>query len=162
MTCIKYLGINIDQSLNWGKHITATRIKGHMAFGMLYSLICRDSRLSSNNKILIYKQIIRPILTYGSLVWGTAAKYQLNRLQIIQNKCLRIAVNAPYRINMTRLHNELGIKPIQDFIRDMSIKKLKAAETHVNTLITQSLNYQPTRRHLRNRPKTFLIPPPDP
>ena len=162
VSCVKYLGVHIDQCLNWGKQVTATVKKGQQAFGMLYPMLCRDSRLSSNNKLLIYKQMIRPILTYGSLVWGTAAKIHINRLQILQNKCIRVALNAPYRSNMGRIHKELGIKSIQDFVREMSIKKLKAAEIHINSLISQSLTYQTTYRPRRNRPKTFLLPPPDP
>ena len=159
---VKYLGINIDQSLNWSQHIAITAKKGNQALGMLYSLLQRDSRLSADNKLLMYKQIIRPIMTYGSLVWGTAAKCHLNRLQVVQNKCLRMAVNAPYTTNMTNLQAELGIKTIQQYIKDMTIKKLTTAETHVNRLISESLIYQPVQRFLRNRPKTALIPPPVP
>ncbi|GFS97536.1 uncharacterized protein TNCV_4263051 [Trichonephila clavipes] len=37
------------------------------------SLIGRRSPLSLENKVILYKQILRPVLTYGSPVWGAAA-----------------------------------------------------------------------------------------
>lgn len=159
---VKYLGVHIDCRLNWSTHITYAAKKGNIAFAMLYSLLRRNSRLSSNNKLLIYRQMLRPILTYGSLVWGTAAASHLKRLQVVQNKCLRTAVNAPFRYNMSRLHEELGIPKLQTFIHKLSTKKLQSAGNHQNTLVTQALRYTPERRPHRNRPKTNLLPPPVP
>ena len=53
----------------------------------------KHSYLNPKNKDLHYKCIIRPILTYASPVWYTAANYHLKRLQITQNKCLKIINN---------------------------------------------------------------------
>ena len=40
----------------------------------LYWLLGRKSQLSIENKLLIYKTIIKPIWTYGMEIWGCASK----------------------------------------------------------------------------------------
>ena len=156
----KYLGIILDKKLTWDPHLTLTAKKGKQIFAMNYPLLKRGSKLSISNKLLTYRQIIRPALTYGSLVWGTAATSHINKLQVLQNKCLRTIVNAPFQVNMSLLQEELGILPIKEYIKQSNIKKLKKAQIHDNPLIPQILSYVPVVRSIRNRPKFFLIPPP--
>jgi hypothetical protein len=38
----------------------------------MYWLIGRNYKLSLENKILLYKTIIKPIWTYGTEIWGCA------------------------------------------------------------------------------------------
>ena len=127
---------------------------------MLYPLISANSKISLSNKLLLYKQIVRPIITYGSIVWITAARAHLQRLQVIQIKYLRMSTNAPFRSNMTILQNELGIAPIREYLITLNSKKLNKAEIHENPLIPQALNYNPVQKTRRNRPKTILLHPP--
>ena len=156
---VKYLGILLDRKLTWNPQITEAAKKGRKAIGMLYPMIGPGNKLSLPNKILMYRQIVRPAITYGGLTWGTAAPTLIKKLQVVQNNYLRISVSAPPRTNMTRLQNELGVMPISQFIRESSIKKLEKAELHENLLVTQALDYQTTLRPRRNRPKSALFPP---
>ena len=39
---------------------------------------------------------------------------------------------------------------------EQNVKKLKKAETHKNSLVTDALNYTPISRTRRNRPKTAI------
>ncbi|GFY02613.1 hypothetical protein TNCV_3504931 [Trichonephila clavipes] len=45
------------------------------------SLVGRRSPLSLENKVILYKQILRPVITYGSLVWGAAATTHMKKIQ---------------------------------------------------------------------------------
>ena len=101
-------------------------------------------------------------MSYGSLAWGTSAPSNIKKLQVCQNKFLRIACDAPRYTNLVFLHDELGIESFTDFIKNMNTKKLQNANTHPNQLVTDSISYVPTHTHYRNRPKTILIPPPVP
>ena len=159
---VKYLGVHFDTKLRWHHHVTQTAKKSAQIMAQLYPLISKSSFLSLSNKLLLYKQVVRPALSYGSIVWGTAAPSTINKLQIQQNKYLRMACGAPKSTNMAFLHEELGIEPFNVFIKRLNTKKLLLASTHSNTLVSDSLNYIPTRRFFRNRPKTVLIPPPVP
>ncbi|GFU12384.1 hypothetical protein TNCV_723491 [Trichonephila clavipes] len=42
---------------------------------------------------------MRPVITYGSPVWGAAATTHMKKIQVIQNKILRVMTNAPWHIN---------------------------------------------------------------
>jgi hypothetical protein len=39
----------------------------------MYWLLGRQSQLSTTNKLLLYKTILKPIWTYGIQLWGTAS-----------------------------------------------------------------------------------------
>ncbi|GFT46203.1 uncharacterized protein TNCV_1851041 [Trichonephila clavipes] len=56
----------------------------------------RNSPLSLENKVILYKQVLRPIITYASPVWGAAAATHMKKIQVIQNKILRLITNAPW------------------------------------------------------------------
>ena len=123
-------------------------------------MISRGSRLSKSNKILLYRQVVRPVLTYGSVAWGTAAKSHISKLQVIQNKFLKIALNAPYRASTAEIHEETGVEYISEYIKKSAAKSIHKALKHENTLISNQLKYEPSRTLTRNRPKTVLLPPP--
>ena len=145
--------------MTWAPHIKSARKKGSQALGMSYMLISNNSKLSLRNKLLLFTQIVRPTFIYGSLVWGTAAPSYIHSLQVIQNKFLRIATNAPPYTNTINLHKELGIPMLTTYLKELNTKKIKKAELHENPLITQALDYTPISRVRRNRPKTALITP---
>ncbi|GBM30555.1 hypothetical protein AVEN_265008-1 [Araneus ventricosus] len=66
----KYLGVTLDSRLTYDKHITNINKKTRTAKARLYPLLGRKSKLSLKNKLLLYKTILRPIMTYASPVWG--------------------------------------------------------------------------------------------
>ena len=55
---VKYLGIHLDRRLTWGKHILTKRKQ----LSNMYWLIGCKSRLCLDNKILLYKSILKPCL----------------------------------------------------------------------------------------------------
>ncbi|RZC33321.1 hypothetical protein BDFB_014245 [Asbolus verrucosus] len=66
---VKYLGVHLDETLNFHKHVQESTNKSNSTIKTLYPLINKNSKLTINNKLLIYKQLIRPILTYAAPVW---------------------------------------------------------------------------------------------
>jgi hypothetical protein len=57
-------------------------------------LIGKKSYLSIDNKLLIYKTVIKPIWTYGTELWGCASKTNIAIIQRAQCKILRSITNA--------------------------------------------------------------------
>ena len=102
-------------------------------------------------KKILYKTCIRPIITYGHQIWTAAAEKHINKIQIIQNKFLRIILNKPYFTPIKLLHESAKIPTIKKFIFD-SLKKAYNPE-HQNNFIRNTGNYDITAIPLKIRTK---------
>jgi hypothetical protein len=65
---------------------------------MLGPLLNRKSDLSIRKGVLLYKQLIRPMMDYVCPAWRTAARAHFRSLQMLQSKCLRLATSAPWYV----------------------------------------------------------------
>jgi len=72
-------------------------------------LIGRNSKLSLENKLLVYKAVIKPIWTYGIELWGCASKSNAAIIQRSQSKILRTIANSPWFVSNHTLHTDLNI-----------------------------------------------------
>lgn len=138
---VKYLGITLDRRLSFIKQVNKILQKVYTATSKLYPLINRRSRLSTKNKLLIYKTIIRPTITYGGPIYHNISDTQYKRLQTTQNKLLRLVTNANRYTNMTRLHDEHKIKFIKTQIKEAA---RKFYQQQIQTCeLTRGLHYIP-------------------
>ena len=69
-TSMTYLGIILDQKLNWSLHIKTKVSKAIKFLAMIKPAINYIYGLSPARMLWIYKQILLPRITYGSHVWG--------------------------------------------------------------------------------------------
>jgi hypothetical protein len=90
----RYLGVTLDSHLTWRRRIVQVRKKASQRLGVLGSLLNR-------NGVLLYKQLIRPMMDYACPIWRCAARSYFEQLQALQSKCLRIATGAPWYITRT-------------------------------------------------------------
>jgi hypothetical protein len=102
----RYLGVTLDSRLTWQTHIVQVRKKPPIDWGMLGSLLNRRSGLSIRNGVLLYKQLIRPMMDYACLIWRFAARSYFKQLQ---STCLRIATGAAWYTSNKRIHEDLGV-----------------------------------------------------
>ena len=85
--CAKHLGIWLDSELNFKKHVDFILKKNAKFVSILYQ--SRDY-LSKNLLLKVLKQYVQPRYQYGILIYGTAKKSTLQKLQRQQNFLLRI------------------------------------------------------------------------
>ena len=127
---VKYLGVILDTNLNFDAHIDQVINKSNIALKEIYTLINKNSPLDKNLKLLLYKQCIRPIFLYACPVWSNTSQKNIRKLQIIQNKFLRVALNKPYSTRISELHQ--NISTIKDEIakqtKDFYTNKVKILE----------------------------------
>jgi hypothetical protein len=71
---VKYLGLYLEKRLTFASHTAKSIKKAEMAFIILYSFLNRKSKLCVQNKVLLYKSCIRPILCYGVETWFDCAR----------------------------------------------------------------------------------------
>jgi hypothetical protein len=95
---VKYLGLHLDIRLTWRQHIFSKRKQLGITLTKMYSLLGRRSQLSTPNKLLLYKTILKPIWTYGIQLWGTASTSNIEILERFQSKALCMIVDAPWYV----------------------------------------------------------------
>jgi hypothetical protein len=70
----KHLDVNyqirVSLKLTWQTHIKAKRGQLELKVRNMNWLINKKSQLSIENKLTIYKAIIKPVWTYGIELWG--------------------------------------------------------------------------------------------
>ena len=143
---VKYLGMHLDQRLTWAPHIINKRKQLGLRLRSMYWLLTKSSKLPLNNKILIYKAILKPIWTYGIQIWGSAADSNIAIFERFQTKTLRLIANAPWYITNRQIYKDLQVPTVQEEIaRHISNDCNPFAENITCT-------YGTSRRLLRHHP----------
>lgn len=129
---LKYLGVHLDKRLRYGKHVEETIAKGNRLMKMLYPLVCRNSPLSLENKLLLFKSVFRPAICYASPVWSHCAVTHLRRLQIFQNKLLKMMMNLHWRTATEDVHLDSGIEMLIPYLERISSQFFDKCRTNIN------------------------------
>lgn len=108
--------VHLDKKLTFVKHISNTIQRAEKTIRILYPLLSRNSRLNSESKLLVYKVMFRPLLTYGSSAWINCADTHKKRLQISQNKILKLCLNLHWRTATTLVHDLAKIDLISQYM----------------------------------------------
>lgn len=153
----KYLGLHLDRRLTWKLHLQTKRKQLDLKYKQLYWLLGQKSSLTINNKLLIYKTILKPIWTYGIQLWGTASNSNLNIIQRFQSKLLRNLINAPWYVTNKIIHNDLNIPYVIDEINNHCTKYQTRLERHANFLAINLLDTNDTVRRLKRKHPTDLF-----
>ena len=127
---IKYLGVTIDKRVNLS-HIAHAVSKAFVSYRNLYSILSPPSPLSLENKVLVYKQIIRPAILYAAPILARSSDTQLARIQIMQNRILRCITKSRMRTRITDMHRWANIDTIKQHV-------FKLAEKFYTTLVYSS------------------------
>ena len=129
---VKYLGILIDDHLNWHAHASALSPRLSRAIGML-----RIIRHYVTFEILrmIYFGIFSSILMYNCQIWGQTNGI-VKKLQILQNKALRVINFKPYFSSATPLFKNNEILKIED---NVSLQNFIFAHDSLNNNLPSTL-----------------------
>ena len=90
---VKYLGVLMDQHLNWKNQIDNVALKISRGIGILAKL---KPLLKDNLLKCIYYSLVYSHLSYGIEAWGSATKTNLNKINTLQHKAIRIMSGVQY------------------------------------------------------------------
>ena len=82
----KYLGVYIDQHLNWEPKIQHVNNKLAKNIGILYKV---RKYVDLNVIKQLYYTLVYPYLNYGIMSWGNACKTRLKWVLTKQNQCVQ-------------------------------------------------------------------------
>ncbi|CAB0005147.1 unnamed protein product [Nesidiocoris tenuis] len=145
----KYLGITMDARLRWKHHIKKKKVELTAKFRKMYWLIGRKSKLSIQNKLTLYNQVLKPVWTYGAQLWGCTAPSNREIIQRFQNNVLRSIVDAYRYTRNARLHLELKVPLVDEVIRNQALAHQKRLIGHVNEEAVQLLDVDGLVRRLK-------------
>lgn len=146
---VKYLGMHLDRRLTWHKHIFTKRKQLGIKFTKMYWLIGKKSQLNLENKLLIYKSILKPVWTYGIQLWGVASNSNIEILQRFQSKVLRCIVDAPWFVPNFVIQRDLNMNSVKEEIKKHSVKYSDRLSAHPNQLAVKLLDTENDERRLK-------------
>lgn len=143
---VKYLGVFLDSKLTYSAHMMYLKKKFYAALNSLYPIFNYKSKLSTSNKLLLYKSCLRPVITYACPAWNTICKTKAKNLQVLQNNALRIALSRRRNTKISKLHEEANIPYLYDFTSKLTqnfFNKLKKSNIQV---LRKLLSYRIPRK----------------
>ena len=107
----KYLGVIIDCNLTWSQQIESVRLK---AVRNLHLLRRARSYIDNAMALTLYQTLIQSHFDYCSTIWMNGYSIHLSRLQVIQNRALRIVLQVDNRFNRQTLYRTLKVDCLVD------------------------------------------------
>ena len=65
--------------------------------------------LPKHTKLMMYNSFILPYYNYCAALWFQTPKFNLNKLQVLQNWALRFILNCNFEKNVWEMYKELGL-----------------------------------------------------
>ena len=154
----KYLGVQIDCSLDWKEQLKAVSAKLSRAIGFLKHAKKFLPRVTLEN---LYTGIVEPHFQYCCSVWGFCGSTEINQLQKLQIRAARIVTGSSFDTPSRPLIERLGWKTIEQLISYESkivvFKSLnELAPQYLSSLFKR--NSQCSTRCLRNTETYLRVP----
>ena len=161
----KFLGVWVDDHLNWKTHLHKLLSKLKCGLGMLQR---SSNLLSCRAKKLLYYGQFHSHLCYGLGVWGPMLSVnQRNQLSVLQRKCIRLvdhsipASEAFKRLRILTVselinleQGKLGYKLCRGMLPSV-LTRLMLHDSN-NCTIVKSHPYMTRQKHIPNRPNAKL------
>lgn len=132
---VKYLGLILTPNLEYYRHIDHVIGKVDIAFAKLKNIFASKS-IESNVKVLAYRTLIRPIITYACTNYFQTSSYQMERIRRKERKILRYCYNS-FRSNRNRYINSKAlyenIDRIDIYCAKMNIDIIEKIVANANT-----------------------------
>ena len=111
----KYLGVVIDNELNFKQHIKIMEGKVTRSVGILSKL----KHFFPQNIMLqlYYASAVHPFLSYGIIIWGATYPTYIKTLKSLQNRAIRAVARCHYRDEVKLFYNQFKILQIDDLLK---------------------------------------------
>ena len=135
---VKFPGITFHFQLNFKKHFEEILDSCNTRYHRLRLLVSKKWGPSLATIIQIYKQCVRPIFEYGSLSTITASDHIISKIQLLQNKFIRLTLRLPKYICYKLLHDSAGLPYVKDRLLSCTTKSLDRIAQ--NPLVEESIS----------------------
>ena len=150
---VKYLGIKIEENLNWKQHIQDITTKLNRANAFLYTIINFLNRYILR---AIYFAIFDTHLNYVSLIWGQNLN-AVSSIVILQKKVLRIMDFQSRDSHSSPLFKSSHILKLEDKILTQNILFINKSLNILPPNFKNWLNFQERSQNSKEVPQKFTI-----
>ena len=110
----KYLGVVINNELNFKQHIKIMEEKVARSIGTLSKL---RHFFPQNIMLQLYYALVHPFLSYGIIIWGGTYPTYIKRLKSLQNRAIWAVARCHYRVEVKLFYNQFRILQIDDLLK---------------------------------------------
>jgi len=107
----KFLGIYIDESLTWKRHLSYINQKISKA---LFTIKQLKFTLPKEALRTLYFSLLHPHLTYGILAWGNAKSCILHKTEIMHKRSMRMMHRKKFNSHTDPLFKQSGVLKLSD------------------------------------------------
>lgn len=156
VTNVKYLGIWLDKSLLWSKHINETCEKTMKMIGLLKVLAGASWGVHPKHLRRLYIALIRSRIDYGCFLYETATKTHLLKLDRIQNIAMRVIGGFIRTTPIHAMECEVCLHPLQFRRQYLATKYCLKAQSFSDN-ITIALFQELLDRYWQKKPLLISI-----
>ena len=138
----RYLGVNVDSTLNFKLHISLIVGKISKSVGILHRI---RHNAPSHVLLKLYYTLVYPYLTYCCAVWGCTYDVHLNPIRKLQKRIIRIVTNNEYLAHTDPLFKQVKVLKFDD------IRKLLLAKIGYRWSISNDFRHASHGYETRNR-----------
>ena len=152
---MKFLGITCDSNLTFQKHFE--EILGHCNTRYHRVKLIKKWGPSPSTILQIYKQCVRPVFDYGSLLTITTSNTIISKIQRLQNKFIRLVLPFPKYISAKLLHDLSGLPYVKDRLLSCATRTLERISN--NLLLEESITFNRVNPAWNRFPTALIIRP---
>ena len=122
------LGVTLDPTFSFSAHAIAIARRTGSSTNVIRAL--SDSNFGHDKECLTatFKALVRPLLDYAApVIYPNYSATSIRRLQLVQNKCLRLITGCHVNASVDHLHSESGVLPVGQHMRLLSGQYLARA-----------------------------------
>ena len=144
--------------MSWNAHVADLCNKLKHFFSIFYNI---RNYVNKDHIRVIYYTMIYSRIKYGCIIYGLTCADNLDKIQIMQNKLLKVISSKPYRFPTSKLHNELSLLKFEDIVKQ---EILSFVHNYVHSKLPSIfVNYFQHRHSLSDilsglKPLRFIIP----
>ena len=120
---VKYLGVTLTPTLNWNKHVKKKINQCNIILSQCRRIIGATWGLAPKRVKWVYTAIIRPVLSYGALIWAhSLGPESVNRFNTIQRTACLAVLRAVRSAPLAGMEVMLGLLPLNIHVMDLAKK----------------------------------------
>jgi len=167
---MKYLGVLIDDKLNWLPHVKKAAQKATFTMLQCRRMVGKTWGLKPKINRWLYVTLVRPILAYGCLSWikSTETKSHMKHLEKVQRRACVATLNCIHTTPTDGMQAMLNMEPIHIYLQAQALNTYRRLKVNGNwvpkegEVVGQKLHSNIIKRLAReipliNQPRDRLI-----